>query len=186
MQAAFPCFIKNLRGDNIQTITRPVKTNYQFRKPEKSDGAAIWNLINDIPVLDLNSSYSYLLWCECFSDTSVIVNDGEETVGFISGFIKPSSPNVLFIWQVAVAETERGQGLATRMIDHILKRNDSHHIQYIEATVSPSNKPSTKLFKGYAEKKEVPCQVKNCFSEDDFPGEGHEEENTFRIGPFKD
>ncbi|CDQ20076.1 L-2,4-diaminobutyric acid acetyltransferase [Halobacillus karajensis] len=103
-------------------------------------------------------------------------------MGFISGFIHPSSPDTLFIWQVAVAETERGNGLATRMIDHIL---DRHEVNFIEATVSPSNQPSQKLFKGLAEKKKVPCSISVCFKEEDFPGEEHEQENTFRIGPLK-
>ncbi|WP_231572501.1 diaminobutyrate acetyltransferase [Halobacillus sp. BBL2006] len=161
--------------------------NYQFDVPEKTDGAAAYELIEEIPILDLNSSYSYLLWCEFFNETSVVVKDGEDTVGFISGFIKPASPDTLFIWQVAVAESERGQGLATRMIDHILERRVCRDVEYIEATVSPSNKPSQKLFKGFAKKKQVPCDTSVCFDEDDFPGEenDHEQENKFRIGPLK-
>ncbi|QAS54315.1 diaminobutyrate acetyltransferase [Halobacillus litoralis] len=142
-------------------------------------------MIEAIPILDLNSSYSYLLWCEFFSETSVIVNEGKETVGFISGFINPTSPDTLFIWQVAVAETERGQGLATKMIDSILNRQVCQSVEYVEATVSPSNQPSQKLFKGFAEKKNVSCDISVCFEEDDFPGEEHEQENTFRIGPLK-
>ncbi|MGP4075940.1 diaminobutyrate acetyltransferase [Halobacillus sp. K22] len=166
----------------MPTTTKEVK-KYQFCKPEKSDGAEVYEMIENIPILDLNSSYSYLLWCEFFSDTSVVVKDDGDTVGFISGFIHPASPDTLFIWQVAVAETERGQGLATRMIDHIVDRHED--VRYIEATVSPSNKPSQKLFKGFAKKKEVPCDISVCFEEDDFPGEDHEQENTFKIGPLK-
>ncbi|MGP4069545.1 diaminobutyrate acetyltransferase [Halobacillus sp. B29] len=167
---------------SIPTTTKEVK-KYQFCEPEKSDGAEVYEMIENIPILDLNSSYSYLLWCEFFSDTSVVVKDEGNTVGFISGFIHPSSPDTLFIWQVAVAESERGQGLATRMIDHIVERHED--VNYIEATVSPSNKPSQQLFQGYAKKKEVSCDISVCFEEDDFPGEDHEQENTFKIGPLK-
>ncbi|WP_281975840.1 diaminobutyrate acetyltransferase [Halobacillus litoralis] len=168
----------------MPTTKEEVK-NYVFSEPEKSDGAAVYEMIEAIPILDLNSSYSYLLWCEFFSETSVIVNEGKETVGFISGFINPTSPDTLFIWQVAVAETERGQGLATKMIDSILNRQVCQSVEYVEATVSPSNQPSQKLFKGFAEKKNVSCDISVCFEEDDFPGEEHEQENTFRIGPLK-
>ncbi|MGP4063181.1 diaminobutyrate acetyltransferase [Halobacillus sp. H74] len=168
----------------MPTTKEEVK-NYVFSEPEKADGAAVYEMIESIPILDLNSSYSYLLWCEFFSETSVIVNDGKETVGFISGFINPTSPDTLFIWQVAVAETERGQGLATKMIDSILNRQVCQGVEYVEATVSPSNQPSQKLFKGFAEKKNVSCDISVCFEEDDFPGEEHEQENTFRIGPLK-
>lgn len=135
--------------------------------------------------MDLNSSYSYLLWCKHFSETSVVVKENDTVVGFVSGFIPPSSENVLFIWQVAVAETERKQGLATRMIEHILERNACGAVEFIEATVSPSNSPSQKLFKGIAEKRGVPYRIASCFEKEDFPDPEHEEENTYRIGPLK-
>src|SRR5699024_86488 len=63
------------------------KTKFHFRKPTKEDGAAVWNLINDMGVLDLNSSYSYIMWCEIFAETSIVAERDGETVGFISGFI---------------------------------------------------------------------------------------------------
>ncbi|MFE3738731.1 diaminobutyrate acetyltransferase, partial [Streptomyces sp. NPDC059134] len=39
--------------------------------PRVEDGAAIWRIARDSEVLDLNSSYSYLLWCRDFAATSV-------------------------------------------------------------------------------------------------------------------
>jgi L-2,4-diaminobutyric acid acetyltransferase len=76
-------------------LTKPkvLETEFYFRKPTKEDGAAVWELIKHTGVLDLNSSYSYLMWCDIFSGTSVVAQREGETVGFISGFINPDKPN---------------------------------------------------------------------------------------------
>ncbi|MCG1029370.1 diaminobutyrate acetyltransferase [Virgibacillus halodenitrificans] len=167
------------------TISTDIKTDFHFRKPTKDDGAAVWELIKDTGVLDLNSSYSYLMWCEIFSETSIVADREEGTVGFISGFIHPDHPKTLFIWQVAVNESERGKGLGTKMLFQLLQREACEHVAYIEATVSPSNTPSQQLFKGLAKKLDTNCEIGDYFSADDFPQEGHEDELLFKIGPFQ-
>lgn len=179
-------------GDNIQngeksamsTLEKPIPSHYSFRKPVKSDGADVWTLIKKSNTLDLNSSYKYLMWCEFFSDTSVVVEHQDRIVGFVSGFIQPAAPDTLFIWQVAVDESERGQGLATRMLFQLLSRSTCEHVRFLEATVTPSNIPSQQLFLGLADKLHARCQVRECFAADDFPENGHEPEFVYRIGPI--
>ncbi|MFD1360120.1 diaminobutyrate acetyltransferase [Lentibacillus salinarum] len=156
-----------------------------FRKPTKDDGADVWELIKHTGVLDLNSSYSYLMWCEIFSETSIVVENEGEIVGFISGFIHPDQPDTLFIWQVAVDESERGNGLATRMLYQLLKREGCEDVNYVEATVSPSNIASQQLFKGLAKKLRTKCVIHDYFTSNDFPKEGHEDERLFKIGPVQ-
>ncbi len=155
-----------------------------FRKPSSEDGAEVWKLVKNTRILDLNSSYSYLMWCSHFSETSVIVEENKEIIGFISGFIKPTSPNQLFIWQVAVAESARGKGLASKMLHHLLSRESCANINYIETTVSPSNIPSQKLFHGLARDLGSEIHVSTGFTENDFPEQGHEDEWLHQIGPF--
>lgn len=157
---------------------------YSFRMPRAEDGKFIWQLIKDTNMLDLNSSYHYLLWADQFSDTSILVEDHGKLVGFVSGFIQPKNPDTLFIWQVAVDESARGKGLASRMLHKILKRDFCKNVQYVEATVTPSNEPSKKLFNGLARKLETECAVSDGYTADQFPGNGHEAERLFRIGPF--
>src|SRR6185312_3847202 len=81
--------------------------------PRVEDGAAIWRIARDSKTLDLNSSYSYLLWCRDFAATSVVARDAEGgPVGFITGYIRPDRPETLVVWQVAVDQAWRGRGLA--------------------------------------------------------------------------
>ena len=41
-------------------------------RPEVADGAALWRIAKDSRTLDLNSSYSYLLWCRGFAGPSAL------------------------------------------------------------------------------------------------------------------
>lgn len=159
-------------------------SSFVFRTPSDDDGTAIWQLIKDTDVLDVNSPYQYLLWAKYFNETSVVVEADSRIVGFISGFIEPNATDTLFIWQVAVDASARGQGLATRMLQAILHRDACRNIRYLEATVTPSNEPSAALFKGLARKLDTECRVSTGFTEAQFPGGGHEAEELFRIGPF--
>ncbi|PIC76702.1 diaminobutyrate acetyltransferase [Sporosarcina sp. P19] len=157
---------------------------YSFRIPTVEDGKFIWQLIKDTKILDLNSSYSYLLWADQFSDTSIVVEDHGKLVGFISGFIQPKAQDTLFIWQVAVDESVRGKRLASRMLHTILQSDACRNIRYLETTVTPSNIPSTNLFKGLARDLGTECTITDGYTKDQFPGCGHESEKLFRIGPF--
>lgn len=169
----------------LADATIPKKnTEEKYRKPNENDGASVWKLVKETGVLDLNSSYSYMMWCDYFKDTSIIIEKNNRIVGFISGFIKPASPERLFIWQVAVAESERGRGLASKMLHHLLKRDSCEDVQYVETTVSPSNIASQKLFKGLARDLQTELQVAPYFAATDFPEEGHEDELIHKIGPF--
>ncbi|MFS0576237.1 diaminobutyrate acetyltransferase [Sporosarcina sp. 179-K 3D1 HS] len=154
-----------------------------FRTPTEEDGKEIWQLIKDMGVLDLNSSYSYLMWAKYFDETSVVVEaDGQRIVGFISGFIPPKAPDTLFIWQVAVDASQRGKGIASRMLQSILHRDVCRNIRCLEATVSPSNQASDALFRKLARDMKTDCHVTDCFTEDQFPGTGHEAELLYTIG----
>lgn len=175
---------ENILKDTGATIIKE-KMAVNIREPNLSDGAAVWELVKNTKILDVNSSYSYLLWCSNFSETSVVIELNDEIIGFISGFINPTATNRLFIWQVAVAEAGRGQGLATRMLHHLLERKSCEDIQYIETTISPSNIPSKKLFHRLARDLKTDIQVSEYFVSDDFPEKGHEDELLHEIGPFK-
>ncbi len=156
----------------------------QLRKPYVEDGEAIWQLVKETGVLDLNSPYSYLMLCKHFCNTCVVAEHNEKIVGFISGFKPPANPDVIFIWQVAVAESQRKHGLGISMLKAILAREECREVELLELTVSPSNVPAQALYHKLARDLDVPCDVSECFSADLFPAGNHEPEMLYRIGPF--
>jgi len=146
----------------------------------------MFRIVKESKVLDVNSSYSYLMWSKYFNKTSIIAeSEDNEVIGFVSGFIQPDSPDTLFVWQVAVAKNHRSKGLATKLIEQLLNQLEKEKVNYLEATVTPSNIPSSNLFKGIAKKNNTNCTIFECFSEDQFPDPSHEPEMTYRIGPLK-
>ncbi len=157
-----------------------------FRKPTKEDGAAIWQLVKESKVLDLNSSYLYIMLSEYFSDTCAIAEIDGTLAGFVTGYKLPNHPETLFIWQIAIAEDQRGKGLGKKLLRELLAMESTQGIKYVEATVSPSNEPSKALFYGLARDRGCQCHVTEGFPEGLFPqGKAHEAEDNFKVGPLK-
>lgn len=156
----------------------------QLQAPAAEDGMAVFKLIESCPPLDTNSSYCNLLQCSHFAATSVAAKLDREVVGFISGYLIPERPDTLFIWQVAVGEKARGQGMAGKMILHLLERDASRHVKYIETTITPDNQASWALFKGAARKLNADITDTIGFDRDRHFNGQHETEMLVRIGPF--
>ncbi|PHZ84577.1 diaminobutyrate acetyltransferase [Paremcibacter congregatus] len=155
-----------------------------LRRPVSEDGAAVFQLIRQCPPLDPNSLYCNLLQCSHFAATSVAAFDTDQLVGFISGYIIPDRPNTLFIWQVAVGETARGSGLATKMLHHIVQRPTCQAVTHMETTITQDNQASWALFERFADKIGAEVTSSVMFDRDThFAGE-HDSEHRVKIGPF--
>ncbi|MBU9713411.1 diaminobutyrate acetyltransferase [Evansella tamaricis] len=152
-------------------------------EPTTRDGSLMWELVND-STLDQNSPYKYIMMCEFFTDTCVVAKEDADLVGFITGFIPPNRPDTVFIWQVGVHESQRGKGIASKMLNELLSRYACRNIKYVEATVTPSNTASQSLFLRLARDHGTECEVDDCFPEDVFPGGDHEAELMYRVGPL--
>lgn len=152
--------------------------------PRADDGGALWRIARDSRVLDLNSSYAYLMWCRDFAGTSVVARDGDgQPVGFITGYLRPEQPETLFVWQVAVDEAQRGRGLAGALLDGLAARVcAAHGVTALETTITEDNAASIRLFTSFAERHGATVTREVLFG--DFPDEGHDPEVLHRIGPI--
>ena len=147
--------------------------------PRPDDGRHLWRIARDSRALDLNSPYSYVLWCRDFAATSVVARADGRVRGFFIGFARPDEPGTLFVWQVAVEAAWRGRALASRMLDHLADRGH----RFVEATVTPDNTASDRLFAAFARDHGAELTRTRLFAEDDFPGD-HAPEDLYRIGPL--
>lgn len=164
----------------------PGPESFRIRKPALSDAAAITDLVHRTP-LDDNSLYAYLLMCHHFADTCVVAEWEGSLVGFITGYRPPRQPDTLFVWQVAVDSSARGTGLASRMLDQLLSlqgENGGEAVRFVEATVTPDNQPSQRLFRKLAERYQTQCETGVLFPKHLFGEAAHEDEVLFRIGPI--
>ncbi|TQK43717.1 L-2,4-diaminobutyric acid acetyltransferase [Streptomyces sp. SLBN-118] len=154
--------------------------------PRVEDGAAIWRIARDSEVLDLNSSYSYLLWCRDFAATSLVARGADgEPIAFVTGYVRPDRPEALVVWQVAVDHAHRGRGLAGVLLDALTARvTGERGVREVETTVTPDNTASDRLFTSYAKRHDVPLDREVLFDGGLFPEGTHQPEVLYRIGPF--
>lgn len=155
----------------------------KLRPPTAEDGPALSGLINLCPPLDPNSRYCNLLQCSHFADTAVVAELNGETVGAVTGYRIPNRDNVLFVWQVAVAEAARGRKLAKRMVLDILRRQGPS-VDSLETTITADNKASWALFRGIAHFFDAPLREQVLFDKEKHFAAQHESELLCTIGPF--
>ena len=181
--------LKDLSGDSASVgQQRPDTRQRSLRRPCAADALAVHKLVADSGVLDLNSTYAYLLLTTDFADTSIVGERDGRVCGFIGGYSPPQRPDVLFVWQVVVAASEQGTGLGGALLDalvHRVRSDRNGHPVTVEATVAPSNASSRALFGGLARRHGVPMIEQERFLAADLDPDGaHEDEPVLRIGPI--
>ncbi|UNO42758.1 diaminobutyrate acetyltransferase [Streptomyces sp. MST-110588] len=165
---------------------REMPEGFKLDTPRVEDGAAIWRIARDSKTLDLNSSYSYLLWCRDFAATSAVARDARgEPAGFVTGYLRPERPGTLVVWQLAVDHAHRGRGLAAALVDGLAERAAREYgIRYLETTVTPGNTASERVFTSFAERHAGGHRREVLFDAGLFPEQGHEPEVLHLIGPL--
>ncbi|MGP9804469.1 diaminobutyrate acetyltransferase [Paracoccus sp. NSM] len=121
----------------------------RLRKPEPTDGPAIWALIRACKPLDENSLYCNLVQAEHFSETCILAEREGEVLGWISGHMIPNE-DALFIWQVAVSPKARGLGLGRRMLHDLVRREACRDARQLRTTITRDNQASWALFRSLA------------------------------------
>lgn len=159
---------------------------FTLRQPTLDDASWIWRLVRETGVLDENSSYAYLLLCKDFANTCLVAERGSQLVGFVTGYRPPQQSTVLFVWQVGVSSIVRRRGLAIQMLAELVNRcrRCEPSLEYVEATVAPSNTASRELFDALARHLEAPLTETEGFDESHFRFGSHESEPLIRIGPL--
>ncbi len=136
--------------DMNQTETiEPRARTPRLRKPEATDGAAIWDLIKGCKPLDENSMYCNLVQADHFRDTCVVAEMDGDIVGWISGHMIPGRGE-LFVWQVAVSAKARGLGLGKKMLRHLVERDVCEDATHLKTTITKDNDASWGLFRSFA------------------------------------
>lgn len=155
------------------------------REPMAQDSADLNDLVRRIPPLAENSIYCNLLHCSHFSETCAVAERDGELVAFVTGYIHPKQPDTYFLWQIGVHEHGRGQGLALRMIQHILARPCCRHVVALEATASSTNEASRAMFESVARAEGAQFERhRRYYPPGIFGADNHIAEDLLRISPL--
>ena len=163
-------------------ISPNVGEQLSIGRPTLSDGVACRRLAAASGVLEVNSRYAYLLWCRDFAATSAVAREGEDVVGFVTGFRRPEEPSTLVVWQVAVADEVRGRGVAGAMLDAVF--DGAPGVDHLEATITPDNHGSIALFSRFAERRGAQVRRSELFGAE-LLGADQDPEFLYRIGPVQ-
>ena len=171
-------------SSDVPTSDNEDAASLRIRPPrlEYGDGAAMWRMARESGVLEENAEYTYHMFSHFFGEACVIAEVEGKPAGFIAGFRPPDRPDAVFVWQVAVDQDYRGQGIASTMLHGLLHRL-SPDVQFLEATVAPSNEASQRTFRRVARDLDTLCNETVLFPAERFGGPSHEDEVLFRIGP---
>lgn len=107
-----------------------------------------------------------------------------QLVGFVSAYLRPDEPSTLFVWQIAVAESVRGQGLGKQLLNQLLSRPYCRFVDTLETTITESNQPSWRLFGSLAQDHGVEIQHEPLFEKEAHFAGQHDTEIGLRIGPL--
>lgn len=157
--------------------------------PTQRDGAAVWRLIREQRSLDLNAGYAYLLLCSRFASTCRLARVSAQDASHdglaaaLIGLLLPDQRDTFFVWQIAVHERYRGQGLARALIHDALRDHAASGVRYLEAHVSPDNSASNAMFRALARSLGASIELHPDFEPAHYPTE-HGPEHLVRIGPF--
>ncbi|TCU54857.1 diaminobutyrate acetyltransferase [Novosphingobium sp. PhB57] len=160
------------------------KAPLRLRCPTAEDGPAVTALIAASPPLDPNSAYCNLLQCSDFADTCVLAERDGQAVGWVSGYRPPSHPERLFVWQVAVAASARGEGLAGRMLDALLTRPAVRGATTLTTTITVDNAASWALFTAFARRHGAQLSKSPRFERDAHFAGAHDTEWQASIAPL--
>jgi|SRR5690554_147961 len=156
-----------------------------LRHPTAADGYAVNQLVAANPPLDPNSIYCNLLQCSHFADTAIAAFKNKQLVGFVSGYVLPNEPNVLFVWQLVVDPAARGLGLAKKLVRAQLASDACKNVTHLHTTITPDNEASWGVFKSLARDLNADLNSDVYFSKQSHFGGVHDDEHRLIIGPFK-
>lgn len=174
------------RRSTISPSSAPVGSaddGLEIRIPVHRDGAAMWRIARDSGTLDLNTSYAYLLLARDFAATSRLAVQDGEAVGFVLGYRRPDAPDRLFVWQIAVDESQRGRRIAARLLDALVA--DLPQVRMLESTITEDNLASQRLFAAFAARHGAAHRIEPLFEQGDFPDPGHQAEQLHLIGELR-
>jgi L-2,4-diaminobutyric acid acetyltransferase len=156
-----------------------------FRHPTLADGPQIFSLIANCPPLDQNSRYCNLLQSSHFSITCAGAWQGEVLLGFVSGYLLPTQPNVYFVWQIAVSAEARGQNLAQRLLDFVLSAAATRQVTHLQTTITADNLASQRVFQKLAERYQGHIECTQWLDQEQHFAGVHASEWLYTIGPLQ-
>lgn len=126
-----------------------------LRPARERDAAAVTALAASCPPLDGYQLHQYSIFLRHFGDWCWVSdrdNEGEThaLAGYVVAMPTTTSPDTVFLWEIAVDPALRGESLAQQLVAQVETRARERGFARVELTVDPTNAPSLRLFERLA------------------------------------
>lgn len=102
------------------------------------------------PPLEAHTGFTYWVTFNFWGETCFLATDGDEVAGYASGVGTGSSPDLIYIWQVGVAERYRGNGLSQLLISKVVETARRKGFRRANVSIAPDNTASLATFRRVA------------------------------------
>lgn len=109
------------------------------RPVNHDDAGLLLGLAKRCPPLDVHTPYTYWVICHSFAETSFVLRDDADPVGFLTGVGRGQE---LLIWQIGILPAARGQGASVLLLNALEERSAAMGITSFTTTIAPSNAAS--------------------------------------------
>lgn len=106
--------------------------------------------VESCPPLERHTGFTYWVTFNFWGDTCFVAADGDEIVGYASGVGAGRSPELIYIWQVGVAERYRGNGLSQLLISKVVEAARGKGFRRANVSIAPDNEASLTAFRRVA------------------------------------
>lgn len=137
-------------------------------------------LVRKCSPLDIHTSYTYWLMAKYYNKSSFILEVNNKPCGYIMTI---ENSDVVFIWQIAIIESQRKKGYSELLIDKVVEYAKNIR-KPIEITIDKNNINSTSAFKGYCSKNNysmISLEEQEIYNENNII---HEKEILYHIDVF--
>ncbi len=126
------------------------RQNVQLRNCTPADVEGIARFIASCPPLDLHTSFTYWVTFEYWGDLCFAARLGGRIVGYASAIGSGRDGEVLYLWQVGVADELRSTGLGRRLIESVADAGRRRGFRELQVSIAPGNEASFRAFSGFA------------------------------------
>lgn len=121
--------------------------NFKIRQAKEEDAGRVEELAESSPPLrpSVEGTYEYLALC--FGRYFLLAERGDQLIGFIVSL--PSLEGLIWIYQIAVKEGNREEGVGRRLMAEELEKVRADGYENVKARVMKSNEPSQRLLSSF-------------------------------------
>lgn len=151
-------------------------TNTNVRHWTEDDAALLKSLATECQPLLVNGVYVNIFLAKYFGNSCFILELDKKPIGFISGLKGSVDPTVFFLWQMGLAQDQRGKSYSTLLIERVFKAAKELNCKKVQFSIAPTIDASFHAFSRFATKNKLQMKTieEKTYSDPLTGKQGHE------------